>query len=101
MLGRRPSSAKLGSLVATGLEPFAQHFAVDHPDWMWVPPRDDSLRVLGALDVGATLLVAFGDPDSWQFTKARLARRAAGWVRDAFGTDRGCDAIAVLTRGYA
>lgn len=96
-----------GQLIRLALEPMADDFGVAYNKFMFERPHSNETLVMGGLQCGASLVMAFAYPDGWTDAVSdgtispRVGRRLAKYVQASLQTDDGREGIASAVQGYA
>jgi hypothetical protein len=103
MFGRRSASFRAADLTRAALTPIAVRHGIDYDESGFTAPASQEELGFEALRCCSGLVMAFAYDDAWPAddrTLRKLAKQAAGLVRDSFHDDAGRDAIAWAARRY-
>ena len=93
-------------LHAKAMEPIAKQFKLNYYDSMVASPRTPATRTLAALSCGASVLMDFAYPETWEQgwdespLSKRECRKAAKRVQIALRKSEGREAIARAAQGF-
>jgi hypothetical protein len=103
MFGRRSASFRAADLTRAALSPIAVRHGIDYDESGFSAPASDEELGFEAPRCCSGLVMAFAYEDAWPAddrTLRKLAKQAAGLVRDSFHDDAGRDAIAWSASRY-